>query len=142
MNLDTLYEFEISSRRRIDPSKYQDVKPWVPKAIAGEDQKPKTQLWEGEPTEDGQKVARLWRIKFLRKYEKDNPLIKAIADRLAACRKENDAVLALAPNVDGCCNDGSSENQKSSYRTLLTKMINSSSQLPLFHHSQLLPPGN
>jgi hypothetical protein len=97
MNLDTLYEFEISSRRRIDPSKYQDVKPWVPKAIAGEDQKPKTQLWEGEPTEDGQKVARLWRIKFLRKYEKDNPLIKAIADRLAACRKENRCCSGACP---------------------------------------------
>ena len=96
MNFEPLFAIELSPQK-IDPTKYPDVKPWVPKAIAEEDQKPKTQLWKNEPTEDGQMVARRRRIKFLRKYENDSPLIKATADRLEACVQRNRCCSGTCP---------------------------------------------
>ena len=84
-----VYEFEISARRKINSSKYPDVKPWVPKAIAKEDQKPRTQLWKGEPSEDDQSPERLRIVRLFRKYESEYPSLKLIADRLNQCRLEN-----------------------------------------------------
>jgi len=97
MNRDAVYRLETRPKRKIDPSKYAGFKFWVPKAIAEEDQNPKTQLWRGEPTEDDQRAERFRRVKFLRKYEKDNPLIRAIADRLAACRRGNRCCSGACP---------------------------------------------
>lgn len=37
INLELLFAFEISALRKIDPSKYPDVKAWIIKAIAEED---------------------------------------------------------------------------------------------------------
>ena len=88
MNLEPLFAHELSPRK-IDPTRYPDVKAWVIKAIAEEDQQANSILWESEPAEDDQQTERLRRIKFLRKYEKDNPLVKTIAERLAACGKGN-----------------------------------------------------
>jgi len=65
--------------------KSPDVKPWVIAAIAEEEKKPDTQLWKKEPSADFQYEERLRRIRLLRKYEKDYPKCKMIADRLEAC---------------------------------------------------------
>ena len=98
MNLDdAVYNLEIYPRRKIDPSKYLDIKSWVAKAIAEEDQKPNSILWNGEPTEDDQIVERLRRIRLCRKHEKAYPSLKEVADRLAACRKYNRCCSGACP---------------------------------------------
>ena len=45
MNFEPLFARELSPRRRIDPTKYPDIKAWVIKAIAEEDRKPNILLW-------------------------------------------------------------------------------------------------
>ena len=97
MTSEPLFAFEISALRKIDPSKYPDVKAWIIKAIAEEDQRPKTQLWPDEPTEENQKLDRLRRIKFLLKHGEGKPTIRAIAHRLAACGKDNRCCSGACP---------------------------------------------
>jgi hypothetical protein len=85
MNLDPIYKLEVGPQRKIDPLKYPDVRSWVPKAIAEEDQKPNCILWKGGPTEDDQIAERLRRIKLCRKHQNEFPSLKVIADRLERC---------------------------------------------------------
>ena len=92
-----LFARELSPRRRIDPTKYPDIKAWVIKAIAEEDRKPNILLWRDEPTKEDQNAERLRRIRFLRKYEADNPIIKAIASRLVLCARKTRCCSGACP---------------------------------------------
>jgi hypothetical protein len=76
---------------------YPDVRPWVIKAIAEEDQKPNTQLWEGEPSAKYRISERLRLIRFLRTHEKHNPSAKNIATRLELCERNNRCCSGACP---------------------------------------------
>jgi hypothetical protein len=97
MNRNLLYAFELFPPREINSSKYPDFKAWVPKAIANEDQRSKTQLWPDEPTNEHQKIERRRLIRFFRKNGKNSSLIKAVANRLALCARNNRCCSGACP---------------------------------------------
>ena len=76
---------------------YADIKPWVMRAIAEEDQRPNNQLWKGEPSAAFQYDERLRRIKFFRKCQRCYPLAKYVADRLELCERNNRCCSGACP---------------------------------------------
>lgn len=100
MKLQPLFEIKLSasaSRCKSSPALYPDVKPWVRKAIAEEDEKPNTQLWRKEPSADYQRDERLRRIRFLRKHEQSILHIKAVAERLELCGQNSRCCSGACP---------------------------------------------
>ena len=80
-----------------DSGNYADIKPWVQKAIAEEEQKPNERLWRGERSAEYQLNERLTLIRFFRKYQKTGPLFKCIADRLELCERGNRCCSGACP---------------------------------------------
>jgi hypothetical protein len=95
--MSTLFAFEPSPNRKIDPTRWPNVKPWVRKAIDEEDQKPKTQLWDEEPDWENQRLDWVRQLKFLRKYGKTSPPLIAIADRLESCTRQRRCCSGACP---------------------------------------------
>jgi hypothetical protein len=90
--------FNISrARRNVDPTNYPDVKPWVVTAISEESQNADKQLWRDEPTAEYSYVERLRRIRLCRKYEKQYPELKDVADRLELCEPTNRCYSGACP---------------------------------------------
>jgi len=77
--------------------KCPNSKPWVIRAIAEEEKKLSDKLWECEPTAEFQYDERLRRIRFLRKLQKADPAIKAIADRLESCERNDRCCYGACP---------------------------------------------
>jgi hypothetical protein len=80
-----------------DSENYADIKPWVQKAIADEEQKSNERLWRGERSAEYQLNERLTLIRFFRKYQKTGPLFKCIADRLELCERNNRCCSGACP---------------------------------------------
>ena len=76
---------------------YTDIKPWIQKAIAEEEQKLSDQLWKAEPTAEYRYSERLRVARFLSKYKDSNPLAKCIADRLELCERNNRCCSGACP---------------------------------------------
>jgi hypothetical protein len=75
------------SSDRCTLNEYPDVKRWVIRAIAEEEQMSEERLWKGEMSAKYQRKERRRRIRFLRKHEAYNGLAKSIAHRLALCER-------------------------------------------------------
>jgi hypothetical protein len=84
-------------RRRFDPHKCQDVKPWVIAAMNDESRYPPDRLWKKEPTADYAYHERLKRIKFLRKHSKTDAKAMVVADRLETCEPEQRCLSGACP---------------------------------------------
>jgi hypothetical protein len=76
---------------------YADIKPWVQKAIAEEEQRLNERLWRGERSAESRLNERLSLIRFFRKYQKSGPLFKCIADRLELCDRDNRCCSGACP---------------------------------------------
>jgi hypothetical protein len=76
---------------------YADIRPWVQKAIAEEEQNVNDQLWRNEPSAAYQLIERFRLIKFFRKHQNSGPLFKYIADRLVSCDKGNRCCSGACP---------------------------------------------
>jgi hypothetical protein len=90
-------------RRRFDPHKCQDVKPWVIAAITDESRYPPDRLWKKEPTAEFAYHERLKRIKFLRKHSKTDSKAMVVANRLESCepgQRDKDACLERALSAE------------------------------------------
>lgn len=83
--------------KEFNSDNYGDIKPWVQKAIAEEEQKPNERLWKGERSAEYQLDERLRLIRFFRKHEKSHPLFKYIADRLELCERNNRCCSGACP---------------------------------------------
>ena len=84
-------------RRRFDPHKCQDVKPWVIAAINDESRYPLDRLWKKEPTAEFAYEERLRRIKFLSKHSNTDPKAMAVADRLESCEPDQRCLSGACP---------------------------------------------
>jgi hypothetical protein len=80
-----------------DSDNYADIKPWVQKAIAEEEQKPNERLWRGERSAECRLNERLSLIRVFRKYQKSRPIFKCIADRLELCERNNRCCSGACP---------------------------------------------
>jgi hypothetical protein len=98
MTLQPLFPLSYLQRSNIfDSENYADIKPWVQKAIAEEEQKSNERLWRGERTAECQLDERLRLINFFRKHEKSRPVFKCIADRLELCERDNRCCSGACP---------------------------------------------
>ena len=80
-----------------DSDNYADIKTWVQKAIAEEEQRPNERLWTGERSAEYQLNERFRLIRFFRKHQKTGPLFKCIADRLELCERGNRCCSGACP---------------------------------------------
>jgi hypothetical protein len=87
MQFEPLFQTSIISGSAFKAGEYPDIKPWVIKAIAEEEQKLNTQLWDDEPSVEFQYAERLRRIRLLRKHMKSDSILQSIIDRLESCEK-------------------------------------------------------
>src|SRR4051812_20043855 len=84
-------------RRQIDPSTFSDVRPWVVRAVAQEDEKPDERLWKKAPTSQEAEDARLKRVKFLIKHASKDPNVLNLVDRLEQCENQNRCLSGACP---------------------------------------------
>jgi hypothetical protein len=98
MKLEPLFPFPyIFPSDNFSSDNYPEIRPWVIKAIAEEEQKSNDKIWKDEPSADFQYSERLRRIRFFRKHENENPLLKIIASRLELCERNNRCCSGACP---------------------------------------------
>jgi len=97
MNLDELYDLEISKPHKIDRTTLLRVRPWVIKAAAEEETRPSIQLWEDEPGREHRRTQRLQTVRLLLRYKEADPLYEEIAYRLLMCRRDHRCCSGACP---------------------------------------------
>ena len=143
MQLEPLFDISTLIRKNSNSDKYPDVKPWVIKAIAEEGQKPNSQLWKRlEPSAEYQLDERVRRIRFLRKYENNGPLIKEIADRLELCEQNNRCCSGACPECGRLLQRSFVRKSKSVIRDSVDKDNHELVAITIVPSKPIIGPGN